>query len=237
VNLKLNIIGRRRPGTTLAEHRRHIRQVHGEAVLEYIELDPSNAPQRYVQNLVTDQSYRSTPVGTDPLALNRDFVTQLWFDDFEALGRSRSTPFYREHLMDDEDNFVDQTNVAFLPCVEHVVKAGQSVPGDGWKLLVGTKLIDGVSAEDFQAAWSSAEDQVPSTVLRYVRNTILPVPDQPRLLDGIDEFWVSDQAEAHDLLAAWTATLSERLLVSGLSDPDGTISLIVQEDVIHSGPT
>ena len=41
--VKLIIVGRRRPGTTLAEHRHHIRKVHGELVLQNIAADPANA--------------------------------------------------------------------------------------------------------------------------------------------------------------------------------------------------
>src|ERR1700694_5333114 len=73
-NLKLNIIGRRRPGTTLAEHRHHIRHVHGKQVLAYIGTEPEHAPRRYVQNAVVDGLFRATAPGSDALALNRDFV-------------------------------------------------------------------------------------------------------------------------------------------------------------------
>jgi hypothetical protein len=61
--LKLMIVGRRRPGTTLAEHRHHIRRVHGELVVQNIAADPANAPRRYVQNPVFDG------------------IDEFWFDD------------------------------------------------------------------------------------------------------------------------------------------------------------
>ena len=56
--VKLMIIGRRNPTTTLVEHRQHIRHVHGEMVLQYIAQDPTIAPRRYAQNAVGAVKHR-----------------------------------------------------------------------------------------------------------------------------------------------------------------------------------
>lgn len=120
--LKLMIVGRRRPGTTLAEHRHHIRRVHGELVVQNIAADPANAPRRYVQNPVFDGTFRAVTAGAaDPFALNRDFVTQIWFPDLPSLGRARQSAFYLEKVKHDEDNFVDQASVVFMPVRERVI--------------------------------------------------------------------------------------------------------------------
>jgi EthD domain len=143
-SLKLNIIGRRRPGMTLAEHRHHIRQVHGELVLRYIRAEPDNAPRRYVQNAVFDGHYRGTAPGTDPFALNRDFVTQVWVTDMSALERSRKTEFYNVHLKDDEPRFVDQSTVVFLEAFHAAAaRAWRRSRGLHGRLGAGSQSVQG----------------------------------------------------------------------------------------------
>ena len=234
-HLKLNIIGRRRPGTTLAEHRHHIRHVHGEQVLAYIGTEPENAPRRYVQNAVVDGLFRATAPGSDPLALNRDFVTQLWFEDFGALERSRRTAFYDLHLKADEDRFVDQANVVFLPSHERVIASRGRVPAGAWKLFVLVQRAPGVEPAAFGAAWSSAAGQAGDAALRHVQNDVLGRPDVVGPADAIDEFWFDDEASTRAQLSAWGAVLHEQLVRPGLAVDGSLVALIVREDVLHAG--
>lgn len=234
--LKLNIMGRRRPGTTLAEHRHHIRQVHGERVLEYIRVDAENAPRRYVQNTVVDGRFRAGPAGVDAFALNRDFVTQIWVPDFDALQRSRQTAFYNTHLKDDEDRFVDQANVVFMPSRERVIRAAVHPLGAAWKLFVVVQRAPGVKAETFATAWAAAAaEPVDMGALQHVQNDVLPVPGVASLADGIDEFWFLDEAAAHVALAAWETHLQARLGLSGLLASGACAALIATEDVVYPG--
>lgn len=236
LGLKLMILGRRKPGTTLAEHRRHIRQVHGELVLGYIAHDSAAAPRRYVQNVVLDGTYRGTDPAVDKLALQRDFVTQIWFADFPALARSRETDFYNERLKGDEDNFVDQETVVFVPTREHEVRSG-TVAGGGIKLLAMVQRAPGAAPQDFQRAWSQAALalQAPG-IRRHVQNEVLGPPGAPLPLHGIDEFWLDSEAEAQALLAQWRDSLQAHLVEPALVAPDTLFLLIVREDVLHAGP-
>jgi EthD domain len=234
--LKLNIIGRRRPGTTLTENRHHIRQVHGEQVLAYIGSDPENAPRRYVQNAVTDGVFRGTAPGSDPLALGRDFVTQLWFEDFGALERSRRTAFYDQHLKADEDRFVDQANVVFLPSHEREIVLRGRVPPGAWKLFVLVQRAPGVEPVAFGAAWSSAAGQAGDAALRHVQNDVLGRPGDVAPADAIDEFWFDKEAAARAQLSAWAAVLHEQLVRPGLAVDGSLVGLIALEDVLHAGP-
>lgn len=236
MTLKLNIMGRRRPGTTLAEHRHHIRQVHGERVLEYIRVDADNAPRRYVQNTVVDSRFRAGPAGVDAFTLNRDFVTQIWVPDVAALQRSRQTAFYNTHLKDDEDRFVDQTNVVFMPSRERVIRAAVHPLVAAWKLFVVVQRAPGLEAQAFATAWTAAAaEPVDIGALQHVQNDVLAVPGGASLADGIDEFWFSDEAAAHAALAAWDAHLQARLSRLGVLAPGACAALIAREDVVYPG--
>lgn len=236
--LKLIIVGRRKPGTTLAEHRQHIRRVHGELVLRNIAVDPANAPRRYVQNPVFDGTYRAGPVASERFALNRDFVTQIWFPDLAALARARQSAFYLAHLKADEDNFVDQASVVFTPVRERVLADAAAAPGPRVKLFGFVQRASGVAPDAFAqawraAAWSRAGDALP---LKHAQNDPLPTPAGPPALDGIDECWYADEAGARAGLKRWQAWVDEALVRPGLAAEGSAFALLTHEDVIHAGP-
>lgn len=236
--LKLMIVGRRKPGTTLAEHRHHIRGVHGKLVLQNIAVDPDNAPRRYVQNPVFDGSYRAGSPGTDRFALNRDFVTQIWFPDLPSLGRARQSAYYLAHLKADEDNFVDQANVVFMPVRERLLVDTPAPPGPRVKLFGFLQRAPGVSAEAFAQAWRGAAwaRSGPGMPLRHVQNDTLPTPAGPPAVDGIDESWHADEAGARAALARWQAWVDETLVRPSLVAEGSRVALLAHEDVIHAGP-
>jgi hypothetical protein len=254
LNLKLMIIGRRKPGTTLAEHRHHIRQVHGELVLRYIATDPANAPQRYVQHAVFDGTASPAPArsadpgspgSADPFALGRDFVTQVWAADFAALARGRETAFYREHLQGDEDRFVDQASVVFLPVRERELPARAGLhpvpPAGAVKLFGLLRCADGADPAAFARAWAeaaSALHRLPAAaaVLQHTQNDVLARSGAATPLHGIDEFWLADEAAARALLLAWRQTVHAALAGSGLVADGVPLLLLAREDVVHAGP-
>jgi hypothetical protein len=235
MSLKLNIMGRRRAGMTLAEHRHHIRQVHGELVLRYIRAEPDNAPRRYVQNAVFDGQYRATVPGVDPFALNRDFVTQVWVTDMAALERSRKTEFYNLHLKDDEPRFVDQSSVVFLPSREREVAVNGSVPVGAWKLFTLLQRAPGAEPGAFTAAWAQAANRSRAAALRHVQNDVLGRPGSTMPADAIDEFWFENEPAARAQLAAWRAVLHEQLVQPGLAIDGSFVALMAREDVVHAG--
>jgi hypothetical protein len=59
MSVLLMILGRRRPGQTLADHRQHMRAVHGRLVLEYIAEAPELAPDEAL--MVDASSVIGTP--------------------------------------------------------------------------------------------------------------------------------------------------------------------------------
>lgn len=235
--LKLIIVGRRRPGTTLAEHRHHIRKVHGELVLQNIAADPDNAPRRYVQNAVFDGTFRASAPGTDPFALNRDFVTQIWVPDLQTLDRARQSPFYLEKVKPDEDNFVDQANVVFMPVKERFMAGAPMTTNQRVKLFGFVQRAAQATPEAFFQAWRSAAwDGGHHGPLHHVQNDPLPTPMGPPPLDGIDEFWFDDEAGACDFMGRWSAWVNDTLVRPGLAAAGSQFVLLAREDVVHAGP-
>lgn len=236
--LKLMIVGRRKPGTTLAEHRHHIRRVHGELVRQNIAVDPDNAPRRYVQNPVFDGTYRAGQAGADRFALNRDFVTQIWFPDLPALARARQSAFYLSHLKADEDNFVDQASVLFMPVRERSLFDRAEAAGPQVKLFGFVQRANDAAPEVFARAWRAASwsRSGPGAALRHVQNDTLPTPAGPPAADGIDECWYADDDQAREGLRRWQAWVDETLVRPGLANPGTAVALLAREDVIHAGP-
>jgi vanillate O-demethylase ferredoxin subunit len=231
--MKVMIVGRRKPGTTLAEHRHHIRNIHGELVLQNIAADPVNAPRRYVQNAVFDATFRAE-ASTDPFATNRDFVTQIWVPDLQTLGRARQSTFYIEKVKGDEDNFVDQASVVFMPVRERAISGVAVSANHSVKLFGFVKRASTAKAEDFYRAWTSAI--WPRGPLRHVQNDTLPTPMGLPPVDGIDEFWFENEADAHDFLPVWKAWVDDALVRSDLASPGSYFALLAHEDVVHAGP-
>jgi len=235
MSLKLNIVGRRKPGTTIAEHRHHIRAVHGEAVLRFIAEAPDSAPRRYVQNAVFDGQYRATPPGSDPFALNRDFVTQIWVDDLAMLEASRRHPFYNAHLKDDEDNFVDQATVVFLPSHERRIMTRGELPATAIKVFTLLRRASAADPAAYVRAWRNAAGAAGELPLRHVQNDVVVRPGTAPAADAIDEFWLADEAAARAFLVSWSAVLAESLVKPGLADPGGIVTLLAREDVVYDG--
>ncbi|WP_368517634.1 EthD domain-containing protein [Rhizobium sp.] len=189
MTIKLMMFGRRSPGQTLAEHRHHMKDVHGRIVLDYIAADPQNAPRKYAQNHGLDGVFAADDAAPAALRLGLDFVTQLWFEDIGSVKASRETRFYNERLRPDESGFVDNANVVGQPFAEERMREPESVSID-LKLFVvrpagaaAADLVDRISSSD--AAYSG-----------YSRNTAVT----PGPIAVVDEFWVRDEVEAARLL-------------------------------------
>jgi len=238
--VKLMIIGRRRPGTTLAQHRHHIKDVHGRLVLEFVAVDPANAPQRYTQNHVYDGTFRGTSLGSDPFALNRDFVNELWFKDVQSITRSNQQPFYIEHLSPDEDNFVDQDNVVMMPVVEREVRVG-AVSSDAYKVFLCLSRQPDCELDDFRHAWSElplalAKSPLAAIVRREVQNDVQQLPGQTVTpLDGIDAFWLDDEASANQLVTWLQEWLADTLIAQKIVDAATPFVLLAHEYPLHKG--
>ncbi len=238
---KLMIVGRRRAGTTLAQHHHHILNVHGAMVAKYIAADPRHAPKRYAQNRVVDGSFRKGGPANDPFALNRDFVTQIWFDDPAQAMNSVQQPFYLTQLRPDEDRFVDQASVVKLAVREQQV----SVPTNGGgsiKLFSFFSKVESMDSAQFLRTWRDCSHALADSVkgsLPYgqVHNEVLHRPGDAAPVDAIDEFWVKDLASAHALAEAVKSTVVGPLLAAGAIADESHFTLMAEEAVLFKGIT
>ena len=153
MSVKLLICGRRRPGQSLSAHRHHMKNVHGAMVLDYIAADPDHAPRHYVQNHAFDGWFAAGDPSQNPLALARDFITEIGFPDMPSVKASRETEFYLTHLKPDEPRMVDDASVFGMPVRETVVAATRvgwtdqglcdDAEGCGWRSFFKTLGRDG----------------------------------------------------------------------------------------------
>ena len=238
---KLMIVGRRRAGTTLAQHHDHILNVHGAMVAQYIALDPQHAPRRYAQNRVVDGSFRKAGPANDPFALNRDFVTQIWFDNPAQAMNSVQQPFYLANLRPDEDRFVDQASVVKLAVHEQQIAAPLQVGGN-IKLFSFFSKAAAVDSAQFLKTWRAccktlADSLQGSLPYGQVQNEVLHRPGEPALVDAIDEFWVTDLASAHALSAVVQSAIVGQLRAAGVIGDESYFTLMAEEAVLFKGMT
>ena len=236
---KLMIVGRRRAGTTLAQHRHHILNVHGAMVTQYIAQDPQHAPRRYAQNRVVDGSFRRGGPANDPFALNRDFVTQIWFDDPAQAMNSLQQPFYLEQLQPDEDRFVDQASVVKLAVRE---QQASMPPNGGGNIKLFSFLTRAASIDSpaFLQAWRARGHALAESVngsLRYghVQNEVLNRPGETAPVDAIDEFWLADTDAAAALAVALQSAVVAPLLAAGAIAEETHFILMAEEAVLFKG--
>jgi vanillate O-demethylase ferredoxin subunit len=181
-----------------------MKDVHGAAVLRLITEEPGAAPSRYVQNHVS-ASYANA-------GYERDFVTQVWFDDAEHMQAALTAARYVEELQPDEDNFVDQSTVIVLPVQEKVMLApGTSASGKVFVLLRG----DG---GDF-----SPDLELGQGIRGLIINSVLRPGSQ---YDTVYEAWFDDRGAADAAARGWHAKAG---------DEAARHVLVVVEHVLHAG--
>lgn len=222
MTIKTMIFGRRRPGLTLAEHRSHMKDIHGGLVLDYIRLHPDEAPRRYVQNHAFDGIYSASDTRVGVFTLGLDFVTEVWFPDLATAKASRETPYYIERLRPDEPQMVDDSTVFALPVTEDVVRM-PGEPHDGRaKVFVvwhGEPSFAADASDPLRAIFASAP--------AHCRN--LPVFPSP--VHAIDAFFLADEAAAVAFAQSVRDAISSELPAAA----SGVTITVAREHVLHAG--
>ncbi|MEE3627717.1 EthD domain-containing protein [Nitrospirillum sp. BR 11752] len=200
-DIKLLIAGRRCLTKSRDQALTHLRTVHGPMVFAP-PADAGAMPSRYEQNHV----FYPQADSSGPWLADRDFVTEVWFNDFGHLAASVSTPYYLSRLRPDEDNFVDQDTV-LKSVVREEGKWGVTTP-DAAKLFIFLKRSPSTDITAFDAARDSAVNDLRtlSQPVAGLVNVALPGPGGAEpYADHVLEFWFPDQATA--LSAVGTAVL------------------------------
>ena len=236
---KMMIVGRRRGGMTTAELHAYMVDAHGAMVVKYIDEQPDAAPQRYVQNHVFDSAYRAPAEAGNTFVLNRDFVTQVWFDSPAQAKASLETTFYLSQLRPDEDRFVDQSSVVQLPVVEHELLTTNDAV-HSIKVFAIFKRAPATTRDDFLAACqrmtlplragSAAKTR---GIGRWVHNECLSRPGMDAPVDAIEEVWLHSEAAARSL-GTELLGLAEKAL-AGLAAPGSACLLLARERVLYAG--
>lgn len=238
--VKMMIIGRRRSGITRTDMQQHMLDVHGRMVVNFIQQEPEKAPKRYVQNHVLDCSHSAGSPSEKPWALDRDFVTQVWFDSLPAAMASLEEVFYKEQLRPDEDNFVDQSTVVKFPVRETVlVKTGDDAAS--FKLFAILKRAPSVTEEEFNSSLQRLTDSIISGpggqfISQHTRNHVMARPGDDTVATLVEEYW-TDSLEA----ATQLAQRLRKMLVDGAVTEDRVIApdtfaiLIAKEHALYAG--
>lgn len=145
----------RKPGMTHAEYVAYIQHVHGSLSNE----EPVTL-RRYVQNHVFDAAFGSAAETTHMQTMARDSVTELWWDDADAMRATFAHPHVRTRVGPDGANFSD------LPRALSVVteEVEQPVPHPastvGAKVLHFLRAATGLPLAQFFERWQAAHAQV-----------------------------------------------------------------------------
>jgi vanillate O-demethylase ferredoxin subunit len=211
--LKLFILGRRAPGRTRAAAHAHLRDGHGRMVV----LPPADCgpmPSDYVQNHVVDGAYAAH----GPHAVERDLLTELWFDDIAHMQASTATRYYREHLRPDEPRFVDDAGVARMLCDARVVHDGAHGGARGrFKLVRLMTLTPGAVLDEAAVV----AQMVAAGFTRIVVNGVRPGPTGAKFVDVMVEAWTDTLETAR--------TAADEIALPDGADPAASLTLVTEE--------
>ncbi|MCD2172369.1 EthD domain-containing protein [Rhizobium sp. C4] len=222
MSFKVLMAGRRRRGQTLAEHRHHMKDVHGRLVLDYIAAEPDNAPRRYVQNHVFDGIFPGGEGKPEPFVRGVDFVTEIWVPDLASLKASRETPFYQTHLLPDEPRMVDPEQVVGIPVNEEIVRAPDETGASRVKVFV---------------FWHATAPAIPALIaaLGVTADAALGhsrcTPAVPSPVKAIDIFALADAAAGIGFAQACRDAIRDRLP----AEHDNFSIAIANEHVLNAG--
>jgi hypothetical protein len=174
--IKFLFAGRRAPGRTRHAAQHHLQHGHGRAVV-MPPPDSGPMPIDYVQNHVLDGSYP----GVGHHAIERDLMTELWFEDLAHLRASVATPYYQQVLRPDEPRFVDDATVAKMQVDPVLIKDGRRT-----RCKLAWLLTHEETDRDLLPATSMADFQ------RIVLNRVAPPPDGPAFVTTVIEAWHDD---------------------------------------------
>ena len=104
---------KRRADLTFAQFVEHHRHRHAELFMSVPVV--RETVRRYVQQHLVPATLPGLP------APKYDGITELWFDDVEAIGRLFSDPDYLARIRPDEAAFLDLAGCDFLVTEEHPV--------------------------------------------------------------------------------------------------------------------
>jgi uncharacterized protein (TIGR02118 family) len=182
---------KRRSGMSPAAFRNHWREVHGPIAARLPGL------RRYHQNHIVDTEQRGIDYPRGPLTI--DGISELWFDDKEAMERAIKSEAM-DALAADEANLLD--NIHVITAEQHlVIPTPSAVPL--LKRMSTLKRRQDVSPETFRHEWFEVHSllvkRLPQ-VKGYTQNLVLDrshgrsgaASREELPIDGMVELWFED---------------------------------------------
>ncbi|MGW1719148.1 EthD domain-containing protein [Streptomyces sp. NPDC002156] len=154
----LNLIAavRRKPGMTHHAFLHYLQHVHGSLAAE----NPLHV-RRYVQNHVFDASFGSEEDPTHLTDFGRDSVTELHFENMEALAATMADPYTREVIGPDGAHFSDMPSALALLARPAVLMPPPSSAEEGQvKVLHFIRMSEGLDQDSFTERWQTAHEKV-----------------------------------------------------------------------------
>ena len=111
--IKFTILLTRKPSLTREEFINHHRNQHAALFMSV------PAVQQTVRRYVQQHAIDATLPGMPPTKY--DGITELWFDDVDALARCFSDPVYLEKIRPDEESFLELHACDFMVSTENQV--------------------------------------------------------------------------------------------------------------------
>lgn len=112
--IKFTILLVRNPALTQAQFVEHHKFVHADLFMSVPVV--KETVRRYVQQHRIDAELPGMP------PTKFDGITELWFDDAQALAHCFSDPVYMERIRPDEESFLDLHACDFIVSTENIVK-------------------------------------------------------------------------------------------------------------------
>ena len=228
--IKLLILGRRAAGLTRARAMRHLRLVHGPMVYD----PPANSgpgPAHYVQNHVFDGVHLGAGHdGLTPYGIDRDLVTEVWFESVGDMIASTQTPYYLANLKPDEPRFVDDATVVRCMAVEGPRQGADDV-GHA-KLFVFLKAEAGTDREAAASAWrSTMEPALAGAGAAWLENTVNGRPGEEPFTHAVWEAWFHDRDTLERFVNAPLPAVLHDL--ESVFDPHASLYLLAEEYTVE----
>jgi len=234
--IKMMIATRRRPGMTHAEFVAYNVDVHAVMVRNH----PARI-KRYLQNDIFDGAFGRTGDSAFDVLVGRDNVTELYFDDINALVANATDPS-RDHHYKDGINYAEQRTAIVMIATEAELEVAH--PGGGrLKVYHFLRRSDGVAESDFAGLWRSAFERAVSASgnATHLRRVVWsdPTPEGKPIIDargysqnyhGYSTFWYDREEMGAVKFRAYLDALEA--LADGAIDHSRTFFLLAREQVI-----
>ena len=156
--IKVVSLMKRRSGMSVDAFQDYWRSQHSTLVAQLPSL------KRYVQSHTRLSGYKNREPAVDG-------ISELWFDDTDALSALQASPLLGV-VAEDEKKFIDMGSQIQLLVEEHVIKDGE-ISGAGVKNIEIVRRKSGMQVEAFQTHWRETHGPLGAAIPqvdRYVQN-------------------------------------------------------------------